>query len=158
MAESTALARIAHHSTQRAERAERRESRLKARGERVAEKVVRTGEVAAGAFLGGVLQGMGHEKLGPVPVDLALGLAGNAASLFGVGGHWAHDIGNLGDGFLAAFASDAGHAFGQRAKATGHLFGHGSSPAAPAGAPPAVHGELDPRMVAQNIIRGGAHR
>jgi hypothetical protein len=157
MAEHTALARIAHSATQRAERAERREARKQARGETVAEKILQSGEVLAGAALGGILQGLGHEKLGPVPLDLLAGLAGNVAALWGVGGKHAHDIGNVSDGFLAAFASDAGHAIGQRWKATGHLFGHGS-PASPAGAPPAVHGELDPRMVAQNIIRGGAHR
>ena len=160
---TTALARIAHHNAKRAERAEIREQRGRDRGERIVEKIVRSGEVFAGAAIAGVIQGrLGHSAtLGPVPLDLALGTALNGLALWGVAGdHYSKHLGNFGDGFFAGYGAEAGFAVGQAWKNTGRLFGGGKVPGAPLAPPPtpgqpAVHGELDPRVVAQQIINGG---
>lgn len=160
MAESTALARMAHHHAQRAERAEKRESRLRERGARVIEKIVRTGEVALGATIGGLIQGKAQTgMIGPVPIDLGLGVIANGLAAADVFGDRASEhLGNVGDGLIAAWGADLGHAVGARWKNTGRLFGPGAPaippPAGPPPGQPAVHGELDPRVVAEQIIRG----
>ncbi len=160
---TTALARIAHHNAKRAERAEIRHERAEARTGRIVGKIVRSGEVFAGAAIAGLIQGrLGHSAtLGPVPLDLLAGAVLNGVALSGFAGHYSDDVGNFGDGFFAGYGAEAGFAVGQRWKNTGKLFGQGvpgipSAPLPPPGAPPvAVHGELDPRLVAQQIIHGG---
>jgi hypothetical protein len=161
---TTALARIAHHNAQRAERAEARHARHEQSVARVTKKIVRSGEVFAGAAVAGVVQGrFGDTKVGGlVPLDLLIGFGLNGVALSGVAKEYSDDLGNFGDGFIAGYGAEAGFAVGQRWKNTGHLFAKGVPGPAPLPPPPpgpapqpAVHGELDPRIVAAQIIHGG---
>lgn len=149
---SMALARVAHHHAQRAERERAARLRSENRVERGIAKIVRAGEVFAGAVVGGILQGKGLLKIGPVPADLTLGVVANGIAAMGwAGNRFSEDLGNFGDGLIAAYGADAGHAIGARWKATGSLLGHGGPAPGPG---PAVHGEVSPRQVADAILRG----
>lgn len=91
------------------------------------QKIVRTGEVCAGAFAGGMLQG----HAGPdgmtivhVPVDLAAGVALNVLGILGAAGDYSDHLSNVGDGFLGAYLSSVGFAAGKKWQERGSLFGH----------------------------------
>jgi len=87
--------------------------------------LVRIGEVGAGAGLMGYLAGARAKKAktdptittGPnllgVPMDLAIGVAGQAIALMGVGGAGAEEhIKNFADGCLACYVSTMGYEYG----------------------------------------------
>lgn len=82
-------------------------------------------EVAAGAWLGGAVEGYsGGAKFLHVPVNLlagfvALGL-GNWPKL---AGNFSDDLNNLGNGLIASYTSAVGYSYGKNVKATGKWFG-----------------------------------
>jgi hypothetical protein len=137
------------------------------------EHLVRTAEVNAAAFLGGLAQG----KAGPdgghflhIPLEAWLGAGLEALGYFGVGGEQLaeHAI-NFGDGFLASWTSSVGFQVGTKWRTTGEMFGHGHSPApfvAANGAAAngaamngaAVMGEISPQQMARIVaqVRGAA--
>jgi hypothetical protein len=140
---SEALAHIAR----RHETLSKRYENLKAKGAQLTGRLVKTGEVVAGAALAGVLQGMSKSPNGPriahVPADLAIGLGLEAVAAFDLfGSEWSHHAGNIGTGFLAAYATEAGFVIGKRKRDSGTFFGHKATAVAlPAAAPAAVHGD-----------------
>jgi hypothetical protein len=136
------------------------------------EHLIRTAEVNAAAFLGGLAQG----KAGPdgghflgVPLEAWLGAGLEALGYFGVGGdQLAEHAISFGDGFLASWTSSVGFQVGTNWRTTGHMFGHRGSPALAAangaaangaamnGA--AVKGEISPQHMARIVaqVRGAA--
>jgi hypothetical protein len=54
----------------------------------------------------------GEMKIGPVPVDLGVGLGLALLSLFDVAGGWEDDLLNIGIGALSSYAARTGAAFG----------------------------------------------
>jgi hypothetical protein len=89
-----------------------------------------TVENMAGAWLGGTLEGRtAGAALGPLPINLGVGVALVAASHFDVGGdRWGNDLQNFGNGFIGSWAAATGYAFGKRWKETGKAFGGGGHP------------------------------
>jgi hypothetical protein len=132
---SEALAHIAR----RHESLSKRYENLKNKGAALTGRLVKSGEVVAGAALAGVLQGMSKNPNGPriahVPADLAIGLGLEAVAAFDLfGDEWSHHAGNFGTGFLAAYFTEAGFVIGKRKRETGSFFG-------PKGAATGVHGD-----------------
>lgn len=91
--------------------------------------LVGTGEVVAGALLGGAIDGRwgskekGLPSIGGVPVTLGLGLLFNAAGHATLaGGEWSHHLCNVGNGVLGSYFSNVGFHYGRRVKASGHWF------------------------------------
>jgi len=101
-------------------------------------KFASTGETAAGAWLGGTLEGRtGGASLGPVPVNLGVGLVLVGASIavphFKKGSETDKErasfhLKHIGDGFIASWAAASGFAFGKRWKETGSIRGGGGQP------------------------------
>jgi hypothetical protein len=147
-----------HHIAKRHESLSKRYEGLKAKGAKLTGRLVRSGEVVAGAALAGVLQGMSKNPAGPriahVPADLAIGLGLEVVAAFDIfGDEWSHHAGNFGTGFLAAYFTEAGFAVGKRKRDSGTFFaGKVTAPlAAPAAAAAAVHG--DATAQAEQLLR-----
>lgn len=130
------------HLARRNESLQAKVDKLKAKGARVAQHATETLEILAGAAIGGALQGMAKDqehgpRIAHVPADLAIGLT---ALVVGSGtdlaGEYGKDVANLGKGFLAAYATDFGHAIGTRKRVTGSFFPKKGAPHAIAGASP----------------------
>ncbi len=129
----------------------------------LAEKSIRTIEVAAGAVIGGVIQGRagGTAHLLGVPADLAGGVALHLAGYLDLAGERASDhLNNLGDGFLGAFFSDVGHGVGKRWKSSGSLVASLKPPPAAAALPPppptaaqVASGDVSPQQMADVLLR-----
>lgn len=122
---------LAHTHAQK-ETWRKRAQALAGKLEGATEKLLRTGGVAVGATLGGVIEGHagpeGSHILGTVPTNLGVGLAMNTLALFDAAGKHSEHIQNVGDGFLAAYFSSKGFAVGANWKATGKfsLLSHGA--------------------------------
>jgi len=87
--------------------------RHQARGEHMVGQASQSLEVVSGALAAGVLAGRyGTIALGPVPVDLAAGLAGHILGFAGVAGKYAEHLHNFSDGFLASWAVKMGVGLG----------------------------------------------
>ena len=111
-------------------------------------------EVAAGAWMGGVIEGRTAGKtVLHVPLNLALGLATTAAGLLDLAGPYSEHLSNLGEGMVASYTAAAGFAFGQRWRTTGKLFARGAAAPAPAPAAAAAAGDLSPAQVNQIIAQ-----
>jgi hypothetical protein len=93
-------------------------------------RFVGTLETAAGAWLGGAIEGRtGGGAVGPLPINLGVGallLVGGHLDL--AGGRWSDDLNNLGNGFIGSYLAATGYAFGKRWKETGKAFGGGGHP------------------------------
>jgi hypothetical protein len=142
-----------HHIARRHHALSQRYENLKAKGAALTSRLVRSGEVVAGAAVAGVLQGMSKSPTGPriahVPADLAIGLGLEAVAAFDLfGEEWSHHAGNIGTGFLAAYFTEAGFVIGKRKRDSGTFFGaKGGGGALPAAA---VHG--DPAAQAEALL------
>ncbi len=91
----------------------RRLAGFKAKGDAMANTVIRTAEVGMGAFVMGGIQGrFGDVSIGPVPVSLGSGLLLHAAGFAGVGGKNASHLHAIGDGCLAAYLATLGTGVG----------------------------------------------
>lgn len=139
-----------HHLVRRNESLQAKIERLKAKGESVARHGVETLEICAGAAIGGLLQGMSKNPDGPklfhVPADLGLGLGLLVAGGLEVAGkEYSDHVSNLGKGFLAAYATDFGHAVGTRKKESGSFF-HKSGKTLSSG-------EASPQQMANAILQ-----
>ena len=131
----------------------KKHEQLQGRLESMTERAVQLVEVGAGAWAGGVLEGRtGQGTFLHVPLNLGVGLGLAAASALDLAGDWSPHLGNLGDGFIASFASSAGFNFGNRWRQTGKLFGGAPAPLPPVAVapplPPPVAGMPDPAAMA----------
>jgi hypothetical protein len=113
-------------------------------------------EVAAGAWLGGAVEGRtaGSTVL-RVPINLGTGVVLLAAGHLDLAGEqWSGHLTNLGNGFVSSYLAAVGYAFGKRWKESGKLWG-GHSWTSPYGevAPPAVHGDLSEAQMAAIVQR-----
>ena len=93
-------------------------------------RFVGTIEVAAGAFIGGALEGKtGGWAVGPLPINLGVGAAFLVLGHANLGdGRWSSDLNNVGNGFVGSYLAATGYAFGKRWKETGKMFGGGGHP------------------------------
>jgi len=93
-------------------------------------RFVGTIETAAGAWIGGAIEGRtAGGTIGPLPINLGIGaLALVAGHLDLAGGKWSDDLNNLGNGFVGSYLAATGYAFGKRWKETGKLLGGGGAP------------------------------
>ena len=127
-------------------------------------RFVGTVETAAGAWLGGTIEGRtdGGTVL-KVPINLGVGVLFLAAGhLELAGAQWSAHLNNLGNGFVGSYIAATGYAFGKRWKETGKIFGGGGHPWShpyDGGAPsvpapgPAVHGDLSEAQMAAIVRR-----
>jgi len=130
--------------------------KLRGKAARVTKHGVSVLEITAGAALGGVIQGMSKNPdgahIGPVPADLAIGLGLNLAAVLDLAGdEYSPHLGNVGTGFLAAFASDKGFSVGRNKRDSGSFFRKGLASGSAASA--AVHGEVSADQVAAQLLR-----
>lgn len=112
-------------------------------------KAIRTGEICAGAFAGGMLQGHAGPDgmtVAHIPVDLAAGLALNVLGIFGAAGDHSDHLSNVGDGFLGAYLSSVGFAAGKKWQERGSLFGHKATAELPPGGGAKVSGVSHQQM------------
>jgi len=87
--------------------------RHQAKGEHMVGQISQSVEVAAGALGAGVLAGRyGTLALGPVPVDLAAGVAGHILGFAGLAGKYSEHLHNFSDGFIASWAVKMGVGLG----------------------------------------------
>lgn len=150
---ATATEAHVHHLARRNDSLQTKIAKLQGKAAKVVSHSVGTLEVAAGAALGGLLQGMSKNKDGArifhVPADLAIGLGLNIAGhLDFAGKEWSSHLGNLGNGFVAAYFTEAGYAIGKRKRDSGHFFAKKSAPAPLA----AAAGEVTPQEMAERLL------
>ncbi len=93
-------------------------------------RFVGTIETLTGAWAGGTLEGRtGGAAIGPLPVNLGVGIALIGAGHLDLGGgRWNDDLNNLGNGFVGSYFAATGYAFGKRWKETGKMLGGGGHP------------------------------
>jgi hypothetical protein len=144
-----------HHLARRNDSLQQKIAKLQGKAAKVVSHSVGTLEVAAGAALGGVLQGMSKKEGGArifhVPADLAIGLGLNIAGHLDLAGReWSGHLGNVGNGFVAAYFTEAGYAIGKRKRETGHFFQKKGTAALPA--PAAAQGEVSPQAMAEALL------
>lgn len=131
-------------------------------------KSVEVLEIAAGAAIGGVIQGRAMAKgqlhgarLLGLPADLAIGIGLELAGHFDLAGdEWSHHLNNFGAGFIAGYASDVGVTFGKKWVTEGHIPLFEKQPVAsalPAPGTPVAKGEVSPQQVA-DILASRAHQ
>ncbi len=91
----------------------------------------------------------GELKIGPLPVDLALGVGLAALAAFDVAGEWSEDLLNVGIGALCSYGARTGAAFGAAATlgTTPTATGQFSTPEMSHGGFPAHVGQGDSTMV-----------
>lgn len=131
-------------------------ARLRHRAARIAGHGVRTLEVASGAAIGGLVQGLSKSADGPhilkVPAELALGLGLHVAGFLELAGNeWSSHLNNFGDGFLGAYFSDLAFSIGRRKRDSGKWSLRGGSAAGLSA--PAVQGEISPQQMAQALAQ-----
>lgn len=123
----------AQHALQRLEGIKRRIAGIREKAEQTTERLIGTAETAGAAFAAGVIQGKtgGVEVFG-VPLELGLGIGLNAFAFLGGAGRHSEHLHNVGNGFLAAYATTMGRGVGAT---WGHksALGAGSSGALPGG-------------------------
>ena len=103
---------------------------LRAKFAGITGRFVGTVETAAGAWLGGTIEGRtdGGTVL-KVPINLGVGVLFLAAGhLEARGRAWSAHLNNLGNGFVGSYIAATGYAFGKRWKETGKIFGGGGHP------------------------------
>ena len=127
--------------------------KLKGRAAAVTKHGVHLMEVTTGAVLGGVIQGMSKDPAGAhilkVPADLGIGIGLNLAAFLDLAGEeYSPHLASLGAGFIAAYASDWGHAVGNNKRTTGSFFKKSAAALPAAG----VHGEVSPQAMAEALL------
>jgi hypothetical protein len=101
----------------------------------------------------------GEVKIGPVPLDLGLGIALIALSLFDMAGGYEDDLLNLGIGSFGAYAARTGAAFGASAHPLATQTSGAGGPFELSGAHPGALGAPPPgtdRFVVQQVSRAAA--
>jgi hypothetical protein len=141
-----------HHMAKRHHTTMKKLDGLREKFAGMTERFVGTVETAAGAWLGGAIEGRtdGGTVL-KVPINLGVG------ALFLVGAHldlagaqWSGHLNNLGNGFIGSYLAATGYSFGKRWKETGKLFG-GHSWSHPYETGPGVSGDLSQAQM-DNIV------
>ena len=123
----------AQQAMHRLESIKRRIAGIRERAQETTEKLIGTAETAGAAFAAGVIQGKtGGVELFGVPLELGLGLGLNAFAFLGGAGRASDHLHNVGNGFLAAYATTMGRGVGATwGKGKGAL-GAGASSSLPA--------------------------
>jgi len=155
---TTALTeRHVEHVHKKNERLEAFKSRVKDRAARVTKGLVAGGEVLAGSYLAGVIQGLhkGPPGTGPkiagMPTDLAVGAALLIGGAAFSGEDWSSHLTHTGVGFVAGFVNDAGVHLGERKKVSGKWFPERALPAG--GGAPKAAGQFDATHMAEALLR-----
>lgn len=92
-------------------------------------RFVNTFETAAGAWLGGTIEGRTDgASIGPLPVNLGIGTILLIGGHFKAAGEHSEHLNQVGNGFIASYLAATGFAFGKRWKETGKLVGGGGRP------------------------------
>ncbi len=138
------------HLTRRNDTLAQKVEKLKGRAASVTKHGVHLLEVTTGAVLGGVIQGMSKDPHGAhilkIPADLGIGIGLNLASLLDLAGEeYSPHLASLGAGFIAAYASDWGHAVGNNKRTTGSFFKKGAGS-------PSLAGEVSPQQMAEAML------
>ena len=140
-----------HHMAQRHHATMKKLDGFRERFAGIAQRSFSTIETAAGAWIGGAVEGKsaGGTVLN-IPYNLlAGGLLLVAGHLDLASGRYSEHLNSLGNGFVGSFLAASGYAFGKRWKETGKMLGGGGHPWihpyengwAPATPPPAVKGD-----------------
>ena len=87
-------------------------------------------ETGAGAWGGGLLEGLtGGKAVGPIPLNLLAGAGLLVMGYANLGGEkYSEHFQNLGNGFVGSYLAATGYAFGKRWQETGKPFGGGGHP------------------------------
>jgi hypothetical protein len=119
-----------HHMARRHHATMKKLDELREKFAGVTSKFVSTVETAAGAWLGGAIEGRtGGAALGPIPVNLGVGALMLAGSHMQLGGaQYSEHLNQLGNGFVGSWLAATGYAFGKRWKETGKILGGGGHP------------------------------
>jgi hypothetical protein len=138
-----------HHMAKRHHTTMRKLDALKEKFSGMTERAVRTVEVGAGAWLGGVVEGRtGGGTVVHVPINLGVGLALSAAGYLDLAGNeYSKHLNNFGDGFIGSYVAATGFNFGKNWRDTGKLFASKGGGALPA----AASGEISDAAM-QNIV------
>jgi hypothetical protein len=133
----TITRRDIEHAHALGKRALAQTDKMKEQGESIVGHISQSVEIGVGALGFGVLAGRyGAVNLGPVPLDLASGLAMHLLGFAGVAGKYADHLHNFGDGALASYWVKLGAGFGTAWRMKGGL-----SPFAAAAPAPGASGE-----------------
>jgi len=109
----TITRRDIEHAHALGKRALAQTDKMKEQGESIVGHLSQSIEIGVGALGFGVLAGRyGAVNLGPVPLDLASGLAMHLLGFAGVAGKYADHLHNFGDGALASYWVKLGAGFG----------------------------------------------
>ena len=113
-----------HHMAKRHHSTMKKLDQLRDKFSGMTERAVRTVEVGAGAWLGGVTEGRtGGGTVLHVPINLGVGLALSAAGYLDLAGdEYSKHLNNFGDGFIGSYVAATGFAFGKRWRDSGKLF------------------------------------
>lgn len=144
------------YAVNRGKALQRRLEGLKERLEGTTKKVVTGVEVATGGLLGGLIQGRAGGNgahIFHVPADLLIGIGLVGGGLFDVAGEHSYHLTNFGTGFVAAFTSSIGFAWGRTWRETGKFSFSASPSPAELPAPTASKGEISPQQMADIVAR-----
>ncbi len=146
-----------HHMAARHHATMKKFDGLRERVSGIKGRILGTAETAAGAWLGGSLEGRtGGATVINVPINLGVGALLLAAGIGDLAGPWSEHLSNLGNGFIGSYVAATGYSFGKHWRETGKLLGgHSLHPyeGGPAEAPPAVHGDLSEAQMAAIVHR-----
>jgi hypothetical protein len=118
-----------HHMARRHHATMKKLDGIRERVTGITGRFVGTIEAAAGAWLGGAIEGRtGGASIGPLPVNLGVGVLLLAGSHLEMAKKWSDDLNNLGNGFIGSYLAATGYAFGKRWKETGKILGGGGHP------------------------------
>lgn len=114
-----------HHMAKRHHATMKKLDGLREKFSGITERFVGTVETAAGAWLGGTIEGRTEGgTILRVPYNLGVGVVLLAAGhLELAGGQWSGHLNNLGNGFIGSYLAAVGFSFGKRWKETGKLWG-----------------------------------
>jgi hypothetical protein len=141
-----------HHMAKRHHTTLKKFDALKDKFSGMTERAVRTVEVGAGAWAGGIVEGRtGGGTVMHVPINLGVGVALAAAGYLDLAGdEYSPHLNAFGDGFIASYVAATGYAFGKRWRDTGKVFGAKADAALPSAA---AAGDLSEGQMAEIVAR-----
>ncbi len=142
-----------HHMAKRHHTTLKKLDQLKGKLSGMTERAVRTVEVGAGAWAGGLIEGRtAGQTVLHIPINLAAGVALSAAGYLDLAGdEWSGHLNNFGDGFIGSYVAATGYAFGKRWRDTGSLLGAKKADAALPSA--TASGDLSEGQMAEIVAR-----
>jgi hypothetical protein len=119
-----------HHMARRHHATMKKLDGLREKFSGITSRFISTVETAAGAWLGGAVEGRtGGGTVLKVPINLGVGALLLAAGHLDLAGdQYSQHLNDLGNGFIGSYVAATGYAFGKRWKETGKLFGGGGHP------------------------------